>query len=461
MKSLYIKFAFTTIAIMLLSGVFAFLLSNFYYQQKLKPLNDEKNTKIALDMVAFIEEQEHIKLDSYLENIADVGYRMALVDEEGNETYFGAAFRDKGLPNQIKDNVLNGEIYHGMAEFPQETFVTGFFANELENTIGVPFTYEGEQYALFIRPDIKLLFNEMHYLLAWMLLFTIILSIVLVLISTKYLVHPLSKITKATERLSQGNFDIKLEIERDDEIGQLAKSFTHMAKQLEALDDMKNEFISNISHDIKSPLSNIKGYVQLLENETLDKTEKAKYMTIIHQEISRLSNLTKQLLLLASLDRQEQLLKKEKFLVSDQLKEIIRSHQWSLEEKGLMVSYTLPEKTMIYGDPSMLYNVWENLFTNAIKYNEDSGSIDVTVVEHDKSIEVRFEDTGIGLDDSIKERVFDRFFREDSSRNRKIEGTGLGLAIVSRIVELHDGDIQIDSLHGKGTTISVYLPNEQ
>ncbi|HLR66007.1 MAG TPA: HAMP domain-containing protein, partial [Virgibacillus sp.] len=258
MKSLYIKFAFTTIAIMLLSGVLAFLLSNFYYQQKLKPLNDEKNTKIALDMVSFIEEQEHIKLDSYLENIADVGYRMALVDAEGNETYFGAAFRDKGLPNQIKDNVLNGEIYHGMAEFPQETFVTGFFANELENTIGVPLTYEGEQYALFIRPDIKLLFNEMHYLLAWLLLFTIILSIILVLISTKYLVHPLSKITKATERLSKGNFNIKLDIERDDEIGQLAKSFTHMAKQLEALDDMKNEFISNISHDIKSPLSNIK-----------------------------------------------------------------------------------------------------------------------------------------------------------------------------------------------------------
>src|SRR5699024_9643662 len=132
-------------------------------------------------------------------------------------------------------------------------------------------------------------------------------------ISTKYLVHPLSKITKATERLSKGNFDIKLEIERDDEIGQLAKRFTHMEKQLEALDDIKNELISNISHDIKSPIFNIKGYVQLIENEALDKTEKEKYMTIIHQESSRLSNLTKQLLLLASLDRQEQLLKKEKF----------------------------------------------------------------------------------------------------------------------------------------------------
>src|SRR5699024_12251935 len=114
------------------------------------------------------------------------------------------------------------------------------------------------------------------------------------------------------------------------------------------------EFISNISHDIKSPLSNIKGYVQLLENETLDKTEKAKYMTIIHQEISRLSNLTKQLLLLASLDRQEQLLKKEKILVSDQLKEIIRSKQWLLEEKGFIVSYTFPLIMMIYGNPSLL-----------------------------------------------------------------------------------------------------------
>src|SRR5699024_101705 len=102
--------------------------------------------------------------------------------------------------------------------------------------------------------------------LAWMLLFTIILSIVLVLISTKYLVHPLSKITKATERLSQGNFDIKLEIERDDEIGQLAKSFTHIAKQLEALDDMKNEFISNIFHHIYFQLFHIQVDVQLLEN---------------------------------------------------------------------------------------------------------------------------------------------------------------------------------------------------
>src|SRR5699024_12716302 len=114
MQSPYNKFCFTTFSIMLLSGVLAFLLSNFYYQQKLKPLNEEKNTKIALDMVAFIEEQEHIKLDSYLENIADVGYRTALVDEEGNEMHLGAAVRDRGLPNQIKDNVVSQEMYNAM-----------------------------------------------------------------------------------------------------------------------------------------------------------------------------------------------------------------------------------------------------------------------------------------------------------------------------------------------------------
>lgn len=458
MKSLYVKFAFTTIAIMLLSGIIAFMLSNFYYQQKLKPLNDEKNTKIALDMAAFIEEEDHIELDSYLNNIADVGYQMMLVDQASAEMYYGAPFREEGLPAHTKENVLDGTVYHGIANFPQETFATGFFANELENTIGVPLTYEGEQYALFIRPDIKLLFNEMHFLLAWLLVLTIILSIILVLISTKYLVHPISKMTKATEKLSEGDFDIRLEIGRDDEIGQLAKSFTHMAKQLEALDEMKNEFISNISHDVKSPLANIKGYVNFLDREGVSAAEKDEYITIINQEINRLSNLTKQLLLLASLDSQEELLKKKEFIVSDQLKEIIRSHQWHLEEKGIMVSHKLPEVS-VYGDASMLYNVWENLLTNAIKYNEEDGNIDIAVVDHGTEVEVRFQDTGIGLDKKTEDRIFDRFYREDTSRNRTIEGTGLGLAIVASIIELHDGYVKIESEFEEGTSFSVYLPS--
>src|SRR5690625_193417 len=259
---------------MLVSGLLAFMFANFYYQQKLKPDNDVKNTNIAKHVASYIENENNVNLESYLENIATVGYQIFLTNQAGKELFFGDPFRNKELPESIVNNVLKGEIYHGIAEYPQETFVTGFFANELTNTIGVPFQHKDEQYALFLRPNIKLLFNEMHFLFAWLLALTIILSIVLVLISTKYLVQPIAKLTKATEKLAEGNFAIELEINREDEIGQLANSFSTMVKQLKKLDAMKSEFISNVSHDIRSPLSNIKGYLHLLEHEKLSKEER-------------------------------------------------------------------------------------------------------------------------------------------------------------------------------------------
>ncbi|MEH7252778.1 HAMP domain-containing sensor histidine kinase, partial [Neobacillus niacini] len=301
MRSLYVKFVVITIGIMIFSGIFAFLISNTYYQQKLKPYNDEKNTKIALNIAAFVEDHPNINLKEYLENLSAIGYQMYLVDNSGDENYFGALFRDNTLSASTKEQVLNGEIYHGILHFPQETFVTGFFANELKNTIGVSLTHHGINYALFIRPDIKLLFNEMHILFGWLLALMIILSIVMVLVSTKYLVKPISKLTAATKSLSTGNFNVDFDINRGDELGELSRSFLLMTKKLEQMDDMRKEFTSNISHDIQSPLSNIKGYTNLLESESISSEKREHYVSIINGEIERLSTLTKQLLLLASL----------------------------------------------------------------------------------------------------------------------------------------------------------------
>lgn len=457
MKSLYVKLAVSTIVIMLVSGLLAFMFANFYYQQKLKPDNDVKNTNIAKSIASYIENENDVNLESYLENIATIGYQIFLTNQDSKGAFYGDPFRDKDLPQSIINKVLKGEIYHGIAEYPQETFVTGFFANELTNTIGVPFQYEGEQYALFIRPNIKLLFNEMHFLFAWLLTLTIVLSIVFVLISTKYLINPISKLTAATERIAQGNFTIDLDINREDEIGKLAKSFSMMAKQLEKLDEMKSEFISNVSHDIQSPLSNIKGYVNLLENKQLTKDEKAHYFSVVSNEINRLSNLTKQLLLLASLDTGDELLEKETYLLSKQIREIIFNHQWRIHEKDIMISYTLPDID-INGDPSLLYNVWENLLTNAIKYNKENGTINISLQEEADKIIITFQDSGIGFSQRAKERAFERFYRADSARTRDIEGTGLGLSIVLSIIKLHKGELTIESEKNVGTTITVSLP---
>ncbi|WP_042357321.1 sensor histidine kinase [Bacillus rubiinfantis] len=457
MKSLYLKFVVITIGIMIVSSVTAFFISNAYYQQKIKPYNDQKNTKIAQDMALFAERHPEILLNDYLSSISTMGYQVYLVDQSGAGVFYGASFREKKLSKAAVQTVLNGGTYHGMLQFPRSTFVTGFFANELKNTIGVPLTHQGKHYALFMRPDIKLLFNEMHFLFGWLLILSFIMSIILVLFSTKYLVKPISKLTNATKLLAMGNFDVKLDISRHDELGELSQSFMSMARKLEQNDDMRKEFISNISHDIQSPLSNIKGYTNLLEKGSANPAERAEYIGIINGEISRLSTLTKQLLLLASLDHNEDILNKSRFNLSQQIKELIRNYQWVISDKEIMLSYSLPDVD-IFADPSLINTVWDNLLSNAIKYNHTNGSIEIAIEEKEETVLVVIADTGMGLRDSEKERIFDRFFRADTSRTRSVEGTGLGLSIVAEIVKLHDGTIKVISKENEGTTFIIELP---
>ncbi|OCA92901.1 sensor histidine kinase [Pseudobacillus wudalianchiensis] len=457
MKSLYTKFIVVTAGIMLLSGLLAFFISNTYYQQRLKPYNDQKNTKIALGVAAFVDEHPDMNLKEYLQNISSVGYQIYLVDQAGNNVYFGAPFRVNNLSASTKEQVLKGTLYHGILYFPQETFVTGFFANELKNTIGVPLVHNEKSYALFLRPDIKLLFNEMHLLFGWLLALTIALSILLVVFSTKYLVQPISNLTAATKSLSNGDFNVELDVTRRDELGELSASFLRMARKLEQMDEMRKEFISNISHDIQSPLSNIKGYTNLIENDSVSREERASYISIINSEIKRLSTLTEQLLLLASLDRNEDIVKKKSFNVGQQIKELVQSYKWRIGEKGLMLSYSLPDID-ITGDPSLLNTVWDNLLTNAIKYNKPNGSIEILIEQKGESVVITFKDTGVGLSSAELERIFDRFYRADITRSRTVEGTGLGLSIVATIIKLHNGQVTVSSKEKEGTIFIVELP---
>lgn len=457
MKSLYIKFVVVTIGIMLFSSVLAFALSNVYYQHNLKPENDAKITKIAESISSFAESHPEIILSDYLKQTSSVGYQIYLVDEEGAETFFGATYRDTDLSDSVKYRVLEGETYHGILYFPSKLFVTGFFANELTNTIGVPLEHNGENFAVFIRPDIQLLFSEMHFLLAWMLVLTIIFSMILVVFSTKYLINPIRKLKEATNIVSKGQYTIKLNTSRNDELGDLAKSFSKMALKLSRADEQRKEFIANVSHDIQSPLSNIKGYTDLLAKSSLTLEERQQHSAVIGQEIDRLSSLTKQLLLLSTLDQGKSILTQKRFALDAQIKQVIRNVQWSIQEKRIMLSYDL-ENVQLYADPSLMYNVWDNLISNAIKYNRVDGSIEIGLKQVGECIQVHVKDSGIGMTDGESVRIFERFYRADSSRTRSIAGTGLGMSIVASIVSLHKGKVWIKDTSQEGTTIIVELP---
>jgi len=277
------------------------------------------------------------------------------------------------------------------------------------------------------------------------------------LIVAKKLIEPITKLTIAAKEVGNEKFIGTLDINRMDEIGQLAKSFQTMVHKLDENDRIRKEFISDVSHDFQSPLLNIKGYAELLMDSDLAEQERNSYAKVIQTETERLSSLTRQLLLLTSLDQLTAPLEIKLFSLDLQLKEIIRRNRWLLEEKGMSLSMDIDE-VEFRGDPAFLEKVWENLLSNALKYTENDGLIDIELIKEKEQAVVRFRDNGIGIEDKEITRIFDRFYRADDSRTQEIGGTGLGLSIVQQVVRLHGGTIDVTSNKESGTTFIVKLP---
>lgn len=455
MKTLYRKFTATVFLIILISTLVAFFSANTYYYLVTEAQNDEKHVAIAQQITRYIESTEDLDLDRYLTTIGQIGYQLYVTGASGYSRFFGSEFAAKELPESVRQLVLDGNVYHGMKEFPSWIFMAGMFANELENTVGLPFQYKGESYGLFLRPNFELLVTEVHIIFAGMIISLAVISLLAMLLFAKRLIRPITQLTEATKQISQEKYDHLLKVDRRDEIGQLSESFNEMTRKLREHDQSRKEFISNVSHDFQSPLLNIQGYADLLNAPALTEEDRLTYASIILTEARRLSILTKQLLLLTSLDQATRRLKRESFALDQQIRSLAQKYLWRIEESGIELYYQLVPITF-HGDMSLLETVWDNLFTNALKYNKPNGSVRIEMEETDSDVRIRFCDNGIGIGGEELPHVFDRFYRADESRTK--EGTGLGLTIVKQIVEMHGGSIQVSSQLGEGTTVNITLP---
>src|SRR5699024_6238394 len=179
-------------------------------------------------------------------------------------------------------------------EFPWRLFVTGFFDSELRNTVGVPIQVNGETNALFLRPNAVQQFGEMRTFLAVLLVLLLLFSFLLILISTRFIVLPIQRLTEATKKIAAGNYHIKLKENRSDEIGRLAKDFSRMSNQLAQTEEKRQDFVSSVSHEIQSPLTSIQGFSQALREEDITEEDQQRYLSIIESESRRLSLLSKQ-----------------------------------------------------------------------------------------------------------------------------------------------------------------------
>ncbi|WMT41892.1 HAMP domain-containing sensor histidine kinase [Paenibacillus sp. D2_2] len=246
-------------------------------------------------------------------------------------------------------------------------------------------------------------------------------------------------------------------MKRKDEIGKLAGHFTHMTRSLEQLEEMRQEFVSNVSHEMQSPLASIQGFSHTLLQADLPEEQRRHYLSIIEDESKRMSQLSKQLLMLASLDKEEAILEKSSFDVGDQIRQVLFMTEWSWREKELAIDMDIPS-LMIFADSRLMQQVWINLLTNSIKYTDEGGTIFVRLKQQENLCVVEVEDTGIGIAEEDIPNIFQRFYRADKTRSRQEGSSGLGLAITNRIIAMHGGRIEVESELDKGSVFRVILP---
>jgi signal transduction histidine kinase len=256
----------------------------------------------------------------------------------------------------------------------------------------------------------------------------------------------------ALERISRGDFNVFVESE-DLIHDEFADLINDMAKNLGNLETMRQDFISDVSHEIQSPLTSIGGFAALLQDDELPAEKRRHYAEIIESESKRLSSLSDNLLKLSALDDSSPA--KSEFRLDRQLSNIVLTLEPQWSAKNLTVEVDLCKRVM-HGDESLLSQAWINLLVNAIKFTPENGAIRVQLDEDT----VRITDTGVGISKGDLPHIFERFYKVDKARDRRLGGNGLGLSLVKKIIELHGGQISVNSEPEKGTTFEITLPPE-
>ena len=266
------------------------------------------------------------------------------------------------------------------------------------------------------------------------------------------------QLTNTLARIAQGDFTALMEPDRVGMYDDLAKAINDMARSLGTLETMRQDFISNVSHEIQSPLTSIGGFAALLGQEGLCEQDRQRYAAIIQSESRRLSSLSDNLLKLSALDQQSPP-DASTFRLDKQLEQSLLTLEPQWAAKHLTVEADL-ERCDYCGDAGLLSQVWMNLLHNAVKFTPEGGNIHITLTGNSSGVTVIISDTGVGIAPQDQLHIFERFYKADKARDRSLGGNGLGLSLAQKIISLHNGSIAVDSKPGQGAVFTVGLPQQ-
>lgn len=272
-------------------------------------------------------------------------------------------------------------------------------------------------------------------------------------------------IIDAMKQIARGDYNVSLSKvynhnNREDPLSKIIDNINYMAKELGQIEQMRQEFISNVSHEIQSPLTSISGFARALQNNNLSHEERLHYLTIIETESRRLSKISDNLLKLTYLESSQHPFDSETYRLDKQLQHLVLSCEPQWMEKQIEMELSLTE-TNITADKELLDQVWMNLLNNAIKFTPNQGTVSLNISQQNKEIFITISDSGIGIMEEDQLHIFERFYKADKARSRHSSGSGLGLSIVKKIIDMHGGTVSVKSKPQEGTSFIVTLPIHQ
>lgn len=436
----------------MLSLIISYVISSLMYEGRIKKLIEDTLIQNGDKIIHAYRTTPSADLVPFMQNLSGLsGSLLQLYNKDGAALLDG---NPSTLPVSKADinRVLSGAIIRDIDTGGSQNVHIPHYP-----IVGIPFEAGDQTYGLFVTVDKNPVEVEIMNSVHLMYVLILFLGSLLILVAARYIVHPILRLTQATKLMAKGRFDVVLQSKRKDEIGVLSASFDEMAQELAKLDQMRQDFVSNVSHEIQTPLTSISGFSKALKFKKMSEESRIHYLTIIEHESERLSRLSQSLLQLSHLQHELHPLKRSKYRLDRQLREVVIALEPQWSAKGIEMDVGL-EAITVHADEDQLKQVWINLLNNSIKFTPERGVIRMKAEQKDGLISVSITDTGIGIPEEERVNIFKPFHKVDKSRNPSVKGNGLGLSIVKKIVDLHTGDIQVSGTPGIGSTFTVTLP---
>lgn len=302
--------------------------------------------------------------------------------------------------------------------------------------------------------DIQIISDDTALIVVCTVLFLLIVSQGVAIFWSHRITKPVKSISAVIDEVSKGNFDVQIDtLKFHDEIRDLGENLNKMILELRSIEVMRSDFVSNVSHEFRAPLSAIQGYVTLLSNPSISDEQRKEYFALLAESARDLSGLVDSVLKLSRLESQNIAPKAEPFRLDEQLRRAVLLFESQWAQKEIELDLELPEYTYT-GNAELLYQIWTNLFGNAVKYTPPHGKIAVRLFPETATVEIA--DTGIGMSEEVQSHIFEKFYQGDPSR--RAVGNGLGLALVQTACQLTNSTVSVESTVGAGSTFTVHLP---